>query len=238
MTGARSQGAGQEDAGGFGAAALVFAGLTALFAYVGRSDLYLGAVELAGARFSIALLIALAAAPLFGLLIGAWRYDKAHAGGAIGLAAKLIARAIQFGYVHFLLLATAIALIAALALDVDLEATAAHSADWFSAVLRAAPWLTAYLMGFTLGRAARIMRAARARPNAGADRRLSATPRGRRRAEPLLSEDAGDLRIDNGVAAGDRTTSGLPAPPGAPTEPGFLPPQDLDKLRPKLRDLR
>lgn len=253
--------AGGSDAGYLTSAA-VFAGATALWAVIVRDDSYYRLIDIGGARVPLTMLTYLFAMPFAGFLIGRWRYHRPHQGGAIAYAAKLIARAIHFTYAHTLivLFTVAIAMDYFLGLNID-EQVRSLDDRMFDVAARFAPWLCAYLAGFNLGRATRRddaalspgapdkasfdeaaeeQSAAKAKPHRGRNERL--------RAEPVLEQNAflpsdaserGDLAAEGNDTA-NLTASGLPAAheEADADQPGFLPPQDFDRLRPGLNELR
>lgn len=251
----------REGARGYLMSALVFAGITALWAVIVRSDPYYRLIEFLGARVPAAMIAYLALMPLAGFLIGRWRYDGRHAGGGVGYAGKLVARFIHFTYVHLLMVLFTVAMATDYFLGLNIDDQIRKIDDrMFDIAARFAPWLAAYLTGYNLGRAMR--RAPDAPPSAGEDHsgfsagdeekasRKTKAEKDRRgkRAEPTLQRsvippgdpnDRGDLELSPAPPAA-LTGSGLPSASAdiADDQPGFLPPQDLDKLRPGLRELR
>lgn len=249
----RSSAGGGEGSGGYLMSAVVFAGLTALWALVVRDDPYYRLVDIAGVPAPLTTLIYVFVAPLFGFLLGRWRYAPRHDGGAISFAAKLIARAVHFTYAHALivLFTVAMALDSFLGFNIDAQVKSIDDSA-FDVAARFAPWLCAYLAGFNLGRAQRAWRGWQTSPKAEAtaEKRLAAAdaPGGKRkrgrkqRAEPVLAETAfqaseADARGDLGIAP-PPIAADAPAASDVEDEPGFLPPQDFSKLRPGLNQLR
>ncbi len=242
---------GRELTGGYIASGLIFAGVTALWAFIVRDDPYYRLTDLFGARVPAMLIAYLALMPLAGFFIGRWRYDRG-AGGLGRFAAKLGARALHFTYAHSLIVLFTGAMLAEKWLGLDLDAQVRAIDDrLFDLVARFAPWLAAYLTGFNFGRAT-VVRAAFAAPmpDAGAQafseapaaegaeeasHRPLLSPSGRR-AEPVFT-DAGPPREDRAPRP-RQSASGLALPAEAQDAPGFLPPQDLDRLRPALSRLR
>jgi len=246
------------DAHGYLTSAAAFAGITALWAVIVRTDPYYRLIDLFGARVPAAMIAYLIMMPLAGFLIGRWRYQAPHRGGAAAFAPKLVARLVHFTYVHLLIVLFTVAMATDyfLGLNIDQQVKAIDD-RMFDLAARFAPWLAAYLAGFNLGRALR-----RGEPSPSRNGELArfgeaemltgrkSSPDGNRnnpRAEPTLSGDffqpadeseVGDLDLRS--ESQPLTTSGLPsqAIDETPNEPGFLPPQDLDKLRPGLRELR
>lgn len=247
-----------EGAHGYLMSALVFAGITALWAVIVRSDPYYRLVEFFGARVPATMIAYLALMPLAGFLIGRWRYDGRHAGAAAGYAGKLVARFVHFTYVHLLIVLFTVAMATDYFLGFNIDDQIRKIDDrMFDIAARFAPWLAAYLTGFNLGRAMR--RTPDAPLAAGEDhsdfsasdeektagKAKAGRVRSAKRAEPTLEPSTippGDLsdRGDLEPAPAALTSSGLPSASAdvADDQPGFLPPQDLDKLRPGLNELR
>lgn len=228
--------------------AAAFAGITALWAVIVRTDPYYRLIDLFGARVPAAMIAYLVLMPLAGFLIGRWRY-QAHEGAFAGLAPKLIARFIHFTYVHLLIVLFTVAMATDyfLGLNIDNQIRAIDD-RMFDLAARFAPWLAAYLAGYNLGRALRSP----AQASGDADALEPARPfddgrRTKQRIEPDFGtqaaphapdDDVGDLAL-GAASPQSLTASGLPAAlSAADVGPGFLPPQDLDKLRPGLRELR
>jgi hypothetical protein len=256
-----------EPASGYIGSALIFIGLTALFAVIVRDDPFYRS-PLFGLPAPAAAVSFLILMPLAGFLIGHWRYDRRHHGGSLAFAGKLIARGVHFTYAHFLIVLFAVAAATDYFLGLNLdEQVKAIDDRSFDFAARFAPWLCAYLAGFNLGRAMRIARDMRhVEGVAGAEtsggfvaeeaapvvveapkKNLKAKKkeRGRKsRIEPPSvflpagpETDQGDL---GAAEPGPLTSSGLPQArlAPAPVDQGFLPPQDFSKLRPSLRELR
>lgn len=148
-----------EPASGYAASALIFAAMTALWAFVVKEDPYYRLAPVLGVRVPVTLLAFLVAMPLAGFLIGFWRYDRRHHGGAFSFAGKLIARGVHFTYAHLLLVMFTVAMTTDyfLGLNLDDQVRAIDDRS-FDIAARFAPWLAAYLAGFNFGRAARIRR--------------------------------------------------------------------------------
>ncbi len=251
-------------ASGYFVSALAFAGITALWAFIVRDDPFYQFVEISGVRLPLTTLVYLIAMPLLGLAIGGWRYDRLHSGGAIGFAGKLVARAAHFIYAHSLLVLFTVAMMTDHFFGVNIDDSVESLDDGaFELAARFAPWLAAYLAGFNLGRALR----ARAEHVGGdANREVDAAgfagaasepptaeppargKRSRSRVEPVITDapapgiasDHGDLKLHAAEQPPSSfAASGFADVTSAPdAEPGFLPPQDLDALRPTLRELR
>lgn len=243
---------GRELTGGYIASGLIFAGFTALWAFIVRDDPYYRLTDLFGVRVPAMLIAYLALMPLAGFFIGRWRYDRG-AGGFTRFAAKLGARALHFTYAHSLIVLFTAAMLAENWFGLDLDGQVRAIDDrLFDLVARFAPWLAAYLTGFNFGRAT-VARASFAGPMPDgeaqsfieaplAEETPEASPLGplrappRRRAEPVFT-DAGAPRDDR-TPRPRESASGLALPAEASETPGFLPPQDLDRLRPAFSRLR
>jgi hypothetical protein len=234
------------EARGYLSSAAAFAGITALWAVIVRTDPYYRLIDLFGARVPAAMIAYLVLMPLAGFLIGRWRY-QAHNGAFAGLAPKLVARFIHFTYVHLLIVLFTVAMATDyfLGLNIDNQIRAIDD-RMFDLAARFAPWLAAYLAGYNLGRALRSPAPGDA-PELKAARSLSGDKRAKQRIEPDMSEDAAPLAPDEDqgdlalapTSPQSLTASGLPAAPASANDvPGFLPPQDLEKLRPGLHELR
>lgn len=281
---------------GYLTSALIFAGLTAIWAIIVRADPYYRLTDIAGVRLPVTMLAFLVGMPLIGFLIGRWRYHLPHQGGALTFAGKLVARGVHFTYAHTLIVLFTVAMImeAFLGLNIDQQVKAIDD-RMFAAAARFAPWLCAYLAGFNLGRSTRkeeirvVIDPAALADGSGANEtatlsaeavespvvepvirtRKEKKPKPEKirkerkpkksRAEPVLADspfipsdsaERGDLHAQDLApyraeqpAAPSLTASGLPQPPAPAIRTpedgaGFLPPQDLDKLRPTLKELR
>ena len=252
---------GTGDTHGYLTSALVFAGITGLWAVIVRNDPYYRLTDFFGARVPATMIAYLVLMPLAGLLAGRWRYDGRHSGGAAGYAGKLFARVVHFTYVHLLIVLFTVAMATDYFLGLNIDDQIKRVDDrMFELAARFAPWLAAYLAGFNLGRAMRpaagavlIADAASASfsEDGGRKKARKEKPnkeRAAKRTEPTIEPPAflpsdslelGDLAMSQGPEP-SLTASGLPAASAdvANDQPGFLPPQDFDKLRPGLRELR
>ncbi len=235
-----------ERVSGYLASAAVFAAITAAWAFIVRADPYYQWTELFGFRLPISTVIYLVVMPIIGFVLGRWRYQRRHAGAAgPGLLAKLAARAVQFVYAHSLLVLFTAAMMTDYFLGLNIDDQVRSIDDrMFDLGARFAPWLSAYLAGFNLGRAAGLA-AANGAPDAPPDggEKITAAANTRRRGRdepafgepPLAAGETGefaqpaDRRHDGDDAAGEVAAAQMP---------GFLPPQDLDRLRPGYNDLR
>lgn len=243
---------GRELAGGYVASGLIFAGVTALWAFIVRNDPYYRLTELFGVRVPAAMIAYLVLMPLAGFLIGRWRYDRG-AGGAANFAAKLGARAMHFTYAHSLIVLFTAAMLAETWFGLNLDDQVKKIDDrMFDLAARFAPWLAAYLGGYNFGRAS-VASAAAQPPLIGRDTSAFAdAPAGEEageatRGNPLRALDAQKFEPASpslemptaGMTPRPRqSASGLALPTESPAAPGFLPPQDLDRLRPAYNRLR
>ncbi len=251
---------GRELVGGYVASGLIFAGVTALWAFIVRDDPYYRLTDLFGARVPALMIAYLVLMPLLGLVIGRWRYDHG-AGGVARFGAKLGARALHFAYAHSLIVLFTAAMLAETWFGLNIDDQIKRIDDrLFELAARFAPWLAAYLAGFNFGRAS-----VAASPPPAATLRVLAAPAfvdappaeeeapGRiavlrkggakkaARAEPVFIE----ANVQREAPRNDRTprprqtASGLAIATGAaPEDPGFLPPQDIERLRPAFNRLR
>lgn len=252
---------GSADSYGYLTSALVFAGFTALWAVIVRNDPYYRLVDVFGARLPATMIAYLVFAPLLGFFIGRWRYHDRHQGGAAGYLGKLGARVIHFTYVHLLIVLFTVAMATDYFLGLNIDQQVRQLDDrMFDLAARFAPWLAAYLAGFNLGRATRSGNNAAqidvgltagfgvAGDDIHPERPLRRNKRGAKmHSEPRLEmapraprefSFEGEPAMPP-IATSPLTASGLPAAENdALPEPGFLPPQDLNKLRPNLHQLR
>ena len=240
---------GIELSGGYIASGLIFAGVTALWAFIVRDDPFYRLTDLFGVRVPAMLAVYLGLMPLAGFLIGRWRYDRGR-GGLAGFTAKLGARALHFTYAHSLIVLFTAAMLAETWLGLDLDDQVKRFDDrMFDLAARFAPWVAAYLAGYNFGRATVAGLAAAGAPlrHAGASVFIDAPPadepaldhtlRAPLRADPAVAESS-SMR-EAGTPRPHQTASGLPLAAAPETEePGFLPPQDLSRLRPSLNRLR
>lgn len=251
MSGRKTPGASAGATHGYWTSALVFAGITALWAVIVRDDPYYRLTDLFGVRIPAMLIAYLLLMPLCGVIVGAWRYQSPHRDGVLGLAAKLAARAVQFTYVHLLIVLFTVAMATDYFLGLNIDEQVKTIDDrMFDLAARFAPWVAAYLTGFNIGRALRgggasALAQAETSAHFGANEN---TPmlEAEEFQSPAMANDAAGPANDFAEfyprpgAPGAMTASGLPAWCEAYNngEPGFLPPQDLDAIRPGLRQLR
>ncbi len=244
---------GRELVGGYVASGLIFAGVTALWAFIVRDDPYYRLTDLFGARVPAMLIAYLALMPIAGFIIGRWRYDRGS-GGLTRFAAKLGARALHFTYAHSLIVLFTAAMLAETWFGLNVDDQVKKFDDrMFDLAARFAPWLAAYLAGYNFGRAS-----VAGAGNSPASIRIPDAPAfidatapeeetgrpvanplrsgGALRAEPMFS-DAADERAEK-TPRPRQSASGLALPVEAAEPPGFLPPQDFDRLRPAYSRLR
>ena len=133
---------GPDGAHGYLTSALVFAGVTALWAVIVRDDPYYRLTDLFGARVPAMMVAYLLLMPLAGFMIGRWRYQAPHRGGATGYVGKLFARAIQFTYVHLLIVLFTVAMATDYFLGLNIDDQVRKLDDrLFDLAARFAPWL-------------------------------------------------------------------------------------------------
>jgi hypothetical protein len=250
-SGAADSGHARELTGGYVASGLIFAGVTALWAFIVRDDPYYRLTDLFGARVPATMIAYLVLMPLAGFIVGRWRYDRG-AGGAARFTAKLGARALHFTYAHSLIVLFTAAMLAETWLGLNLDEQVKNFDDrMFDLAARFAPWLAAYLAGYNFGRATVTGQATPAAlrvPDAPAFIEAPAAD------EAAAADTDHPLRATDGkrvqpafAAAPERlektprprqSASGLALPAEEPETPGFLPPQNLDRLRPAYNRLR
>jgi hypothetical protein len=236
---------GRELAGGYIASALIFAGVTALWAFIVRDDPYYRLTDLFGARVPAMLIAYLALMPLAGFLIGRWRYDRGR-GGFARFAAKLGARALHFTYAHSLIVLFTAAMLAETYLGLNVDDQVKRFDDrMFDLAARFAPWLAAYLTGFNFGRATVAGSMGEPAPLRAADAAVfieAPSVDGAPELSAMIAPDRafeGERERDSRPPRPRQTASGLAiAAEPAEATPGFLPPQNLDRLRPAFSRLR
>jgi len=141
-------------AGGYLSSALIFAGITALWAYLVREDPYYAMTDLLGLKLPVATVFYVTAMPLVGFLAGRWRYETAEDAQSSWLA-KFFARSVHFLYSHLLIALFTAAMISDYFFGFNIDDSIKRIDDgMFDVASRFAPWLSAYLAGFNLGRAA------------------------------------------------------------------------------------
>jgi uncharacterized membrane protein len=141
------------ESGGYLTSAFIFAGITALWAYIVREDPYYQMTQLLGLRLPVATVIYLTVLPLLGFLVGRWRYESSDEAERSFLA-KVAARSVHFIYSHLLIALFTAAMISDYFFGFNIDENIKRIDDrMFDAASRFAPWLSAYLAGFNLGRA-------------------------------------------------------------------------------------
>ena len=139
--------------GGYFASFLAFGAITALWAFVVRGDDFYGMREIFGVTLPTTTVFYLVTMPVIGFVVGRWRYHQSGGGGGMGWLGKGVARAANFAYSHLLivLFTAAMASEAFLGWNLD-QAVQTIDDQLFDMASRFAPWLSAYLAGFNLGR--------------------------------------------------------------------------------------
>jgi hypothetical protein len=142
-------------AGGYLTSALIFAGITGLWAWVVREDPYYAWTQLLGLKLPVATVFYLTAMPFFGFLMGRWRYETAVDASDRSFLGVFFARVVHFLYSHLLIALFTAAMISDYFFGFNIDDNIKRLDDRkFDAASRFAPWLSAYLAGFNLGRAA------------------------------------------------------------------------------------
>lgn len=252
------KGGAPRETSGYLTSAVAFSIITALWAVIVRDDPYYRLTDLFGMRIPAILLAYALFMPLIGFIVGRWRYHLPHRGRLPGLVLKSSARIIQFTYVHLLIVLFTVAMATDTFFGLNIDDQVRRVDDrLFDVAARFAPWLAAYLAGFNLGRASRkpedpqlvqfddsrslddgelFDHAAAEEPN------LPAPPR----SEPPVSggffepSDHWAGKDNRPASEPSLTHSGLPRDlkRSNDEQPGFLPPQDFEQLRPRLKQLR
>lgn len=139
---------------GYVSSAVIFAAITALWAWLVREDPYYAMTMLLGLKLPVATVFYLTVMPLMGFAGGRWRYETSAEVRESSWLAKLFARMIHFLYSHLLLALFTAAMIIEhfFGLNVD-DAIRRIDDNMFDMASRFAPWLAAYLAGFNIGRA-------------------------------------------------------------------------------------
>lgn len=145
-----------ERRGGYLTSAAAFAGITALWAWIVQDDPYYRMTELFGFDLPIATVFYLTFMPALGVMLGRWRYDETQQLGGAGMVGRAFARAGHFLYSHLLIVLFTVAMLSdrVLAVNID-DAVQQFDDELFRLGSRFAPWLSAYLAGFNIGRASR-----------------------------------------------------------------------------------
>lgn len=146
---------GDGERGGYFSSAVIFAGITGLWAWIVRDDPYYAMTMLLGLTLPVATVFYLTAMPFFGFIAGRWRYETSGEERQSPFLAKLLARIVHFLYSHLLIALFTAAMIVEHFFGLNIDENIKRIDDrMFDAAARFAPWLSAYLAGFNLGRAA------------------------------------------------------------------------------------
>jgi hypothetical protein len=191
-----------ERIGGYVASFIAFSAITALWAFIVRSDDFYQSTELFGVEMPVITLAYLFTMPLIGFLAGVWRY---HREGGFWLG-KAVARSFQFVYAHLLIVLFTVAMVTDYFLGFNIDNAIRDIDDGlFDAASRFAPWLSAYLAGFNLGRIfglrswrrrnGAIVEASAPQASIFSARDSEAGTVGEERTEPVFS-DAVDIEIN------------------------------------------
>ncbi|MEZ5921667.1 MAG: hypothetical protein R3C60_09990 [Parvularculaceae bacterium] len=226
-------------AGGYWTSALVFAAITALWVYVVRQDPYYRFIDLFGVRLPAATIAYLVTMPALGFFIGRWRFADASRNKAMPFGAKTLARMVRFLYSHSLLALFTLAMATDYFLGLNIDDQVRQLDDrLFDLAARFAPWLSSYLFGFNLGRAT-VSGAVTAGSDEGVMHSFET------RSEPVFGDGPAPDAEEDQIAGDDarrQSASGVPMDASADDqpadEPGFLPAQDLTRLRPQFNNLR
>ena len=140
--------------GGYWSSALIFAGITALWAQIVREDPYYAMTTLLGLTLPVATVFYLTVMPLIGFVGGRWRYETSADERENSWFAKIFARTVHFLYSHLLLALFTAAMVVEHFFGLNIDETVRRIDDnMFDMASRFAPWLSAYLAGFNVGRA-------------------------------------------------------------------------------------
>lgn len=140
-------------AGGYLISAIVFSAITALWAWIVRDDPYYSMTQLLGLQLPIATVFYLTIIPLLGFGFGQWHYQANGAPGAGMWIAKVAARSFHFMYSHILIVMFTLAMAADHFWGLNMDSAVRGIDDSiFDIASRFAPWLSAYLAGYNLGR--------------------------------------------------------------------------------------
>ncbi|MEO0878996.1 MAG: hypothetical protein AAFY22_04710 [Pseudomonadota bacterium] len=148
-----SAGARAGERAGHAVSALAFIAMTALWAYIVRNDPYYSSVQVFGVTLPVKTAGYLTILPLTGYIIGRWRYRSAPRRAALPALASALAGVLHFLYSHILLVlfTGAVAVRTFVGWDMD-EAVRSIDDRLFDIAARFAPWVSAYLAGFSIGR--------------------------------------------------------------------------------------
>ena len=165
------------DRAGHALSALAFIAMTALWAYIVRNDPYYSSVTVFGVTLPVKTAGYLTVLPLVGFIVGRWRYRAAPRRAALPSLAAGVAGILHFLYSHILIVLFTAAVAVRTFLGWDMDAAVRSIDDrLFDIAARFAPWVSAYLAGFSIGRlfGGRALAAAAAEEVRTSDRRQSA----------------------------------------------------------------
>ena len=136
---------------GYWSSALIFAGITALWAWIVREDPYYAMTSLLGLKLPAATAFYLSVMPIVGFIGGRWRYETSVEGRESSWLAKTFARTIHFLYSHLLLALFTAAMISEYFFGVNIDDAVKRIDDnMFDMASRFAPWLAAFNIGRAL----------------------------------------------------------------------------------------
>ena len=139
--------------GGYVATAIVFSGITALWAWIVRDDPYYSMTNLLGLKLPLATVFYVTVMPALGFVAGRWRYQADGAAGAGAWLAKVAARSLHFLYTHILIVLFTIAMAVDHFFGWNMDNAIRQIDDGiFDIAARFSPWVAAYLAGFNIGR--------------------------------------------------------------------------------------
>jgi|GEM_PF-4293831 len=143
----------EDRVGGYIASALIFSGITALWAWIVRDDPYYSMTDLLGLTLPVATVFYLTVMPGLGFIAGRWRYQADGARGGGAWIAKVLARSFHFLYSHILIVLFTVAMASNHFIGWNMDNAVRDIDDGiFDIASRFAPWVSAYLAGFNLGR--------------------------------------------------------------------------------------
>ncbi|MEL6361087.1 MAG: hypothetical protein AAFR21_08360 [Pseudomonadota bacterium] len=142
-----------ESFSGYLASALVFAVITGLWVFLVSEDDFYQRTQVFGLELPITTVFYLATMPALGYLAGRWRFYHTSTRKTLS-PARILARSFQFIYSHILIVLFTAAMVTRTLLDWNIDGTIQQLDDQlFVMASRFAPWLSAYMTGFNLGRA-------------------------------------------------------------------------------------
>lgn len=142
-----------ENVSGYIASFVIFTIITALWVFIVRDDDFYQTTKIFGYALPATTVFYLLTMPALGFLAGRWRFYQASVGLA-GTAPRILARLLQFAYSHILIVLFTAAMLTETLLGWNIDDAVRELDDQlFDIASRFAPWLSAYLAGFNLGRA-------------------------------------------------------------------------------------